>query len=134
MKKKIVIIGSCLLVIAIAIVISILTAGKKPFKDLTQADIVSATVRLGPPDKTVQIEDTEELVKLLKDVVVYNKDNSYTEYSGDGCIFTLSLSDGSQKEIVVYYPFLVIDETGYKTKYEPCKVLMRYANELSNGK
>ena len=133
MKKKIMITGACLLVIVGAI-ISILTAGKKPFKDLTQADIVSATVRRGPPDKTVQIEDTEELVKLLKDVVVYNKDNSYTEYSGDGCIFTLSLPDGSQKEITDFYPFLVIDRTGYKTRYEPCEALNRYANKLFNGK
>ena len=131
MKKKRIVFAICLLVIIGAIII--LTAGKKPFKDLTQADIVSATVRMGPPDKTVQIEDTEELVKLLKNVVVYNKDNSYTEYSGDGCIFTLSLSDGTHKEITAYYPFLVIDGTGYKTKHEPCEALRRYANELSNG-
>ncbi len=31
-------------------------------------------------DKTVEIDDIRELVRYLKDVIIYNEDNSYTEY------------------------------------------------------
>ena len=134
MKKKIIITGACLLVIVGAIIISILTEGKKPFKDLTPSDIVSASVQLSPPDTTIQIEDIEELVRLLNEVVIYREDNSYTEYVGQGVIFTLSLSDGTYKEIIAYYPFLILDRVGYQTEYEPCQALNSYANELLNGK
>lgn len=98
-KKTIIIVAICLLVIIGAIISFILTAGKKPFKDLKPSDIVSATVRLSPPDKTIQIENIEELARLLNGVVIYNENNSYTEYAGQAAIFTLSLSDGTQKEI-----------------------------------
>ena len=53
--------------------------------------------------------------------VSYGGDNnSYTEYAGQGVIFTLTMEDGTQTEIMAYNPFLVIDGVGYKTKYEPC--------------
>ncbi len=74
--------------------------------------------------------ETEELVSYLNEVVIYNKDNSYTEYDGQAVIFTLSLADGSQVEIIAYNPFIIIDGIGYKCKYEPCEALNHYANEL----
>lgn len=33
------------------------------------------------------------------------------------------MADGTQTEVMVYNPFLVIDGVGYKTKYEPCEAL-----------
>ena len=63
------------------------------------------------------------MVEYLKDVVIYNEDNSYKEYSGQGVIFTLNMTDGTQTSIMAYNPFLVIDGIGYKTKYEPCEAL-----------
>ena len=99
-------------------------------KDLEAAYIPSASVRLSPPDTTIQIVETEELVSYLNEVVIYNKDNSYTEYAGQAVIFTLSLADGSQVEIIAYNPFIIIDGIGYKCKYEPCEALNHYANEL----
>lgn len=71
---------------------------------------------------------------LLKDVVIYNEDNSYTEYSGQAVIFMLTMADGTQIEIVAYNPFLIIDGVGYKTKYEPCEALNHYANMLLEPK
>ena len=70
------------------------------------------------------------MVDLLKEVVIYNKDNSYTEYDGQGVTFTLVMADGTQTSIMAYAPFLVIDGVGYKTKYEPCEALNQYANML----
>ena len=108
----------------------VLFSAHRPFKDLEAADITSASVRLSPPDTTIQIVETEELVSYLNEVVIYNKDNSYTEYAGQAVIFTLSLADGSQVEIIAYNPFIIIDGIGYKCKYEPCEALNHYANEL----
>lgn len=105
-------------------------SGRKPYKNLEASDIVSATVHLAPPDKTIQITDIKELVAYLNEVVIYNEDNSYTEYDGQAVIFTLTLADGSQEEITAYNPFVVINGTGYKTKYEPCEKLNNYANGL----
>lgn len=42
------------------------------------------------------------------------------------------MSDGTQTSIMAYNPFLVIDGTGYRTKYEPCEALNSYANRLLN--
>lgn len=116
-----------------AVVIMIVLAvagGRKPYEALEEDQIISAAVQLSPPDKTIQITEMKELVDLLKDVTVYNEDNSYTEYSGQGVTFTLVMTDGTQTSIMAYNPFLVIDGVGYKTKYEPCEALNHYANML----
>lgn len=120
--------------VIIAGILSFLSPGKKPFKDLEAWEIESATVRLLPPDKTVQIMEPRELVDYLKDVVIYNRDDSFNEYSGQAVIFTIQKTDGTQVEIMEYNPFIVIDGIGYKCKYDPCEALNNYANSLLNGK
>lgn len=127
MKKKLITIIGCLIVIGIFV---FTFSGRKPYRDLEASDIVSATVHLAPPDKTIQVTEIKKLVAYLNEVVIYNEDNSYTEYSGQAVIFTLTMADGSQEEITAYNPFVVINGTGYKTKYEPCEKLNSYANEL----
>ncbi len=42
------------------------------------------------------------------------------------------MADGTPTEIMEYNPFFVIDGVGYKTEYEPCEALNRYANGLLN--
>ena len=69
----------------------------------------------------------------MNDVVIYNEDNSYTEYAGKAVVFTLNMADGTQTESMANNPFLVIDDVGYKTKYELWEALNRYANELLNS-
>ena len=126
-------------VLAAAMILAALTAavliarGKMPYQDLKASEVVSAAVRLSPPDETVPIADPEELVALLKEVVIYREDNSYTEYSGHAVTFTLTMADGSQEEITAYSPFLIVNGTGYRAKYEPCEQLNRYANQLRNA-
>ena len=123
-----------------AVIIAVLTAGvmisrgKAPYKNLKAANIVSAAVYLSPPNKTVQITDAEieELVSYLNEIVIYNEDNAYTHYCGQAVMFTLTMADGSQEEITAYNPFVIINGIGYKTKYEPCEQLSRYANKLLN--
>lgn len=131
MKKRGWLITSvCILILGAVIIDDVSVGGKKPYKDLDAAEVVSATVRLTPPDKTIEIEDIQELVEYLNDVTIYQEDNSYTEYDGQGVTFTLTLSDGTQTEIMAYNPFLVIDGVGYRTKYDPCEALNEYANRL----
>lgn len=120
----------CLAVIGCGIWAASAMAGRRPYKDLTAADIRSATVQLTPPDTTLEIPDTAELAEYLSQVVIYGRDGSYTEYAGQGVIFTLHLADGSTAEVMAYNPFLVIDGVGYRTKYEPCEALSCYANKL----
>lgn len=106
------------------------SAGTRPYQDLTEAEIASATVLLQPPDKELQVEDLRKLVGLLREVVIYEEDGSYTEYAGQGVTVRLTRAGGALTSITAYYPFLIIDGTGYRTEYEPCEALNRYANEL----
>lgn len=117
----------CLMGIGISVFVF---SGSRPFKDLEAVDIVSANVQLISPDTTIQITEIKELVSYLNEVVIYSKDNSYTEYSGQAAVFTLDLSDGSQMEVIEYNPFVIINGVGYKCKYEPCEALNNYANRL----
>lgn len=117
----------CFIVIGTAV---LLFSGQRPYRALKSADIVSAAVQLSPPDQTIPIPDTENLAAYLSKIVVCRKDNSHTEYAGQAAIFTLTMADGSLEEIVTYYPFVIINGTGYRTKYEPCAALSRYANSL----
>ena len=57
----------CLIGIGISF---LLFSAHRPFKDLEAADITSASVRLSPPDTTIQIVETEELVSYLNEVVM----------------------------------------------------------------
>ncbi len=129
-KRRISISLICILSAGVIMIAFAAFRGRKPYKDLEAVQIVSAEVRLTPPDKTIRITEIEELADLLRGVVIYNEDNSYTEYSGQGVIFTLTMTDGTQTSIMAYNPFLVIDGVGYKTKYEPCEALNQYANML----
>ena len=129
-KKALIVILACIVLIGMIMIVYRTAAGKKPFKDMEPAEIVSATVRVTLPDTTIQIAEIEELTEYLNEVVLYREDNSYTEYSGQGVVFTLVLSDGTQTEVMAYNPFFVINGVGYRTKYEPCQALNAYANRL----
>jgi hypothetical protein len=119
-----------ILIVILAGIVCIVLSGKKPFKNLSATNVESATVLLIPPNETIQITDMEELTGYLRDLVIYNEDNSYTEYNGQVVIFTLTMTDGTQMEIDAYNPFIIVDGVGYKCKYNPCEALSSYANRL----
>lgn len=132
MKKK----KSALLLLVCAVAVGAValalsgTWGRRPFKTLSAEDIAAATVTLTPPGETVEIAEVEELADDLNAVVIYRKDNSYTEYVGQGCVFSLTLADGTELEVNAYNPFLIIDGVGYRCEYEPCEALNSFANRL----
>lgn len=105
----------------------------QPFQNLRGEDIASASVELLPPGETVEVKDLEELASILREAVVYQKDNSYSQYAGQAVTFTLTMTDGTERSVMAYNPFLVIDGVGYRTEYEPCQALNAYANRLLEG-
>ena len=88
----------CLAAVGCGVFAASAMAGKRPYRDLTAADILSATVLLAPPDTTLEIPDTAELAEYLNQLVIYGRDDSYTEYAGQAVLFTLHLADGSTTE------------------------------------
>lgn len=109
------------------------TAGDpQPFQELTARDIQSVKVGLYPPgaEFTLTREEIEELAPLLNGVVVYQRDDSYREYDGQACLFTLTLADGSRTTVNAYNPFLIVDGVGRRCEYGPCEALSHFANTL----
>lgn len=131
-KKKLISISIIVVLIICVILIGKSLTGSHPFKDLKVEEIASATVELYPPNTKAELDsqEIEDLVGILHEVVIYNKDNSYTEYSGQAVVFKITKTDGTVIEISAYNPFLIIDEVGYKTKYEPCEQLNKLGNNI----
>lgn len=135
MKKKIIIISSIVvtvLVVACSLLFIFKPWGKKPFKNIKTEDIKSVSVELLPPNVTEELSNEEiiEFVEILNTVVIYNEDNSYTEYNGQAVIFTITKTDGSTVTVNAYNPFIVIDGVGYKCLYEPTEELSNFADSL----
>ena len=129
MKKRSIIITIGVAAICLCTMLFIF-AGRRPFKDLTSADIASAQIHLIPPDQTITVADTDKLVSYLNELVIYYQDDSYREYAGQAVIITLENTDGKQIEVIADNIFITINGVRYKTKYEPCEELNNYANSL----
>lgn len=128
MKKRVFAAG----IAAVLLLSCLLLAGRRPFRGLDAGDILAASVRLTPPDVTIGLEppEIETLAALLRDVRVTRRDDSYTQYCGQGVTFALTMADGTETRVMAYNPFLVIDGAGWRTTYAPCEALNRFANEL----
>ena len=74
--------------------------------------------------------EIETLAELLGDLRITRPDQSYTEYAGQAVLFTVAMADGTETTVTAFNPFCIIDGTGWRTAYEPCEALNRFANEL----
>lgn len=123
-----------LILIAVMLIVVLMLgwylAGRRPFRNLKAEEIASASMEIMPPDQEVVVEDLDELVSHLQQLVIYRRDQSYSEYAGQAVVITLEMKDGSRMEIVEYNPFVIIDGVGYRCKYEPSEQFNRYANQL----
>ena len=126
-RTRLMIVIGFFVILGIAVLI---VSGRKPYKNLEASDIVSATVHLIPPDKTIHITDINELGPYLNDDAIYYKDDSYTDYGGQAVTITLTMADGSREEIMEYSPFIIINGVGYRAKPRSCDNLSNYANTL----
>ena len=127
-NKKYAVIVSVIILLVLAAVMM----GKRPFRSLKAEQIASMTVTLTPPDVTIELEpeQIQQAAMLISQIVTYQKDQSYTDYAGQGVMFTITMTDGTKHSIMGYNPFVVIDGVGYRTKQEPCEQLNLFANEL----
>ena len=132
LQKRHIFIGGAVLAVLLALAAGLLFWGRRPFRGLEAADIAAASVTLMPPDVTLELntEEIETLAALLGDLRITQPDQSYTEYTGQAVLFTVTFADGTETEVTDYNPFLIIDGTGYRAAYEPCEALNRFANEL----
>lgn len=131
-KEKIFIV---ITIICIGIVFVLLNVrNQKPFKKLTIEEIKEVTAELYPPDTTAELdeEEIEDLVEILHQVVIYKKDNTYSDYCGQAVIYKITKYDGTTIEVQAYNPFLIIDGIGYTTKYEPCQQLNSLGNKIND--
>lgn len=106
---------------------------QKPFEKLTKEEIKEVTIELYPPGATAELdkEEIEELVEILHQVVIYKKDNTYSDYCGQAVIYKITKNDDTTIEVQAYNPFLIIDGIGYTTKYEPCQKLNSLGNKIN---
>ena len=120
------------LLAAAAVLLLLTHRGQRPFQDLEAADLAAVSVSLLPPDVTVTLDGAQraELAALLREVVVYQRDDAYGQYAGQAVIFTLEMADGAVRTVTAYNPFLVLDGAGYRTAYAPCEALNAFANGL----
>ena len=132
LQKRYILIVGVVLAVLLALAAGLLFWGRRPFRDLEAADITAAAVTLMPPDVTLELDEAEikTLAELLGDLRITRPDQSYTEYAGQAVQFTVTFADGTETEVTDYNPFLIIDGTGWRTAYEPCEALNRFANEL----
>lgn len=106
--------------------------GNKPFKDLSISEVSEVSVQLAPPDETFELKSSEiaKFINILQTVVTYRQDDSYKDYAGQAVVFTITKTDGSQIVVNAYNPFIIINDIGYKTKYEPCQQLNSFGNDM----
>ena len=125
LQKRYLLMGGAVLAILLTLAAGLLFWGRRPFRGLEAADIAAATVLVGPPDVTLELDagEIETLADLLADVRITRPDQSYSEYAGQTVLFTVTMADGTAA-------FLIIDGTGWRTAYAPCEALNRFANEL----
>lgn len=99
-------------------------------------DIVKeVTVTLMPPNTTVKLKKDEikELIKILKEIVLNERDDSYTELTGQLVDIIVIRIDGTEINIKELTPFIIINDMGYKAEYDSCEELNVFVNSLKKG-
>ncbi len=121
-------------VILCVLMLSFVPFGSRPFKKLFADDIVFAKVKLAPPDIVLEVKDTKYLTECLNNTIIYKKDNSWRDSSGQAVKFTLFLKDGKEISVMPFGDYLIIDGQGYRCKYSETAELADFANELLEKK
>lgn len=90
--------------VIILLVLAAVMMGKRPFRSLKAEQIAAMTVTLTPPDVTIELEpeQIQQAATLISQIVTYQKDQSYTDYAGQGVIFTITMTDGTKRSIMGY--------------------------------
>lgn len=105
---------------------------KKPYAKISKNDISEVSILFGTYEPYQLTENaTDEFINMLKDVVIYKKDNTYVEYNGvQTSMFCIEKTNGKKIYISAANPFFIINGTGYRTEYLPCDRLSRFYVEI----
>ena len=115
-RKNVLILAAVLILAVLASVFAVRSLiGRRPFEDLEASDIKEASVEFLPPGDTITLDRNE--IEKLTDIL-------------NNVIFTITKTDGSQVTVNAFNPFLVINDTGYRTEYESCGELASFGNSL----
>ena len=98
-NKKYAVIVTLIILLVLA---AVMMMGKRPFRSLKAEQIASMTVTLTPPDVTIELEpeQIQQTATLISQIITYQKDQSYTDYAGQGVIFTITMTDGTKHSIM----------------------------------
>ena len=80
LQKRYLLMGGAVLAILLTLAAGLLFWGRRPFRGLEAADIAAATVLVGPPDVTLELDagEIETLADLLADVRITRPDQYYS--------------------------------------------------------
>lgn len=101
-------------------------------REMSIADIGEVALSAHPPGITIQLYDERitEMLTLLKNVSLYEEDNSYSEYGGRWVNFEIKLNTGKEISLATLGSFFVIDRVGYKADYDACQALNMFADSV----
>lgn len=110
--------------------------GSHPFASLKPEELVSAKLYLFPEEQTLSITDPallSDLAALLNDLAIYEVDESAGDREGSLMEFTLTLADGTTRNVGCINPSLWVDGTGYQTESSSCEALASFGRSLAGG-
>lgn len=130
LQKRYLLMGGAVLTILLTLAAGLLFWGRRPFRGLEAADIAAATILVGPPDVTLELDagEIETLADLLADVRITRPDQSYSEYAGQTVLFTVTMADGTAANVTAYKP--VSDYRRHRLAHRLCA--LRGAEPLCN--
>lgn len=131
MKRRVIIILILAVVLlgAVALFFGGRLLGDKPFGDLAGSDLLRVSVQLSSTEKTMELENLEEVTAVLQDIVVYQEADEFDIPEGEGILYYVTFSEGYQILIGVVDNYISIDGERYQAKDSSCEQLIRLANE-----
>ncbi len=120
-----------LVILVLAVMLWTSARSQKPFSDLYTEDVASASVQITPPGISIALEEDEieEMVELLQDVVVYQRDSA--SYVGQqSATFSVIKTTGSIMEVTITSTVIGIDGDYYRAEEASCEALTQFANNL----
>jgi cell division protein YceG involved in septum cleavage len=138
-KKPINLISSLLAIVIILVagvfVFKHLTENR-PFRNLSENDVVQITVSRNY-NRTLHVlneQDINELINILRRIVIYNRDDSHTLTGGGNyLVYHIVKTDGTNIDVMAQASCIVINGVGYKPNVDVYELLIDFENNFWSG-
>ena len=96
--------------------------------------VKAITVSVNPPGTTIELGESEQgkTLELMRNVVIQEQDDSYTEYDGQCVQYTLVMQSGETHIVSFFNPFVVVDDTGYRADCDACTGLSEIGSDIAS--